>query len=97
MTDTPRPARTVDTHVHLWDPARTDWHPYLSTDQAQLGMGDVSAMRQFDVADCRAETGDWMAASPFRGVRPTGAQQSALPAPDAREMFATNAERIHRC
>ncbi|OBF11274.1 hypothetical protein [Mycobacterium sp. ACS4331] len=97
MTDTPRPARIVDTHVHLRHPARSDWYPDPSNDQAQLGMDDVSAMRRFVVADCRAETGDWMATSLFRGVRPTGAQQSALPAPDAREMFATNAERIHRC
>ena len=28
--DRPRPARIVDAHVHLWDPARTDWYPYLS-------------------------------------------------------------------
>ena len=25
-----RPARIVDAHVHLWDPAQTDWYPYLS-------------------------------------------------------------------
>ncbi len=24
------PTRVVDAHVHLWDPARTDWYPYLS-------------------------------------------------------------------
>ena len=27
---TAKPARVVDAHVHLWDPARTDWYPYLS-------------------------------------------------------------------
>ena len=27
---TTRPARIVDAHVHLWDPARTDWYPYLA-------------------------------------------------------------------
>ncbi len=24
------PTRVVDAHVHIWDPARTDWYPYLS-------------------------------------------------------------------
>lgn len=24
------PPRVVDAHVHLWDPARTDWYPYLA-------------------------------------------------------------------
>ena len=32
-----RPARIVDAHVHLWDPARTDWYPYLSGRQ-DIGM-----------------------------------------------------------
>ena len=27
---TAQPTRVVDAHVHLWDPARTDWYPYLS-------------------------------------------------------------------
>ena len=27
---TARPVRVVDAHVHIWDPARTDWYPYLS-------------------------------------------------------------------
>ena len=25
-----RPARIVDAHVHCWDPANTEWYPYLS-------------------------------------------------------------------
>ena len=32
---TERPTRVVDAHVHLWDPARTDWYPYLA--QAAAG------------------------------------------------------------
>jgi L-fuconolactonase len=54
-----RPARVVDAHVHLWDPARTDWYPYLSGRQ-QLDMGDVTGMaRRFDVATYRAESAGW--------------------------------------
>ena len=33
MTD--RPTRVVDAHVHLWDPARTDWYPYLARPPAR--------------------------------------------------------------
>lgn len=54
-----RPERVVDAHVHLWDPARTDWYPYLSGRQ-QLNMGDVSGMaRRFDVATYMAEAAGW--------------------------------------
>lgn len=53
------PTRVVDAHVHLWDPARTDWYPYLSGRQ-QLNMGDVSGMaRRFDVPTYRAESARW--------------------------------------
>jgi len=53
------PTRVVDAHVHLWDPARTDWYPYLSGRQ-QLNMGDVSGMaRRFDVPTHRAESARW--------------------------------------
>ena len=56
---TRRPARVVDAHVHLWDPARTDWYPYLSGRQ-QLDMGDVSGMaRRFDVPTYLAEAAGW--------------------------------------
>ena len=59
MTDRARPARIVDAHVHLWDPARTDWYPYLAGRQ-DIGMGDVSGMaRRFDVATYRAEAAGW--------------------------------------
>jgi predicted TIM-barrel fold metal-dependent hydrolase len=53
------PDRIVDAHVHLWDPARSDWYPYLGGGQ-DLGMGDVTGMaRRFDAATYRAEAGDW--------------------------------------
>ncbi|MGI8756660.1 MAG: amidohydrolase family protein [Acidimicrobiales bacterium] len=56
---TARPARIVDAHVHLWDPARTDWYPYLSGGQ-DVGMGDVTGMaRRFDVASYLAESAGW--------------------------------------
>jgi predicted TIM-barrel fold metal-dependent hydrolase len=56
---TVRPTRVVDAHVHLWDPARTDWYPYLSGRQ-QLDMGDVSGMaRRFDVPTYLAEAAGW--------------------------------------
>ena len=56
---TRRPTRVVDAHVHLWDPARTDWYPYLSGRQ-QLDMGDVSGMaRRFDVPTYLAESARW--------------------------------------
>lgn len=57
---TARPERIVDAHVHFWDPARTDWYPYLGGDRDRLGMGDVSGMaRRFDPATYRAEAPGW--------------------------------------
>ena len=56
---TTKPTRIVDAHVHLWDPARTDWYPYLSRPQ-QNGAGDASRMcRHFDVDTYQAETAGW--------------------------------------
>ncbi|HXZ62089.1 MAG TPA: amidohydrolase family protein [Acidimicrobiales bacterium] len=56
---TERPTRIVDAHVHIWDPARTDWYPYLEH-PPQRGAGDPSRMfRRFDVATYRAETAGW--------------------------------------
>ncbi|MHB8593764.1 MAG: amidohydrolase family protein [Acidimicrobiales bacterium] len=57
MTD--QPTRVVDAHVHLWDPARTDWYPYLSRPQEHAG-GDASRMsRRFDVDTYQAEAAQW--------------------------------------
>ena len=56
---TSRPTRIVDAHVHLWDPAHTDWYPYLGGQQ-DIGLGDVTGMaRRFDVATYRAEADGW--------------------------------------
>ncbi len=54
-----RPTRIVDAHVHLWDPARTEWYPYLSGGM-ELDMGDTTGMaRRFDVPTYRAEATGW--------------------------------------
>jgi L-fuconolactonase len=55
----PRPARIVDAHVHCWDPANTEWYPYLSGGMA-LDMGDTAGMnRRFDLATYRDESPGW--------------------------------------
>lgn len=72
MTD--RPYRIIDAHVHLWDPARTDWYPYLSTDQRQLNMGDVSGMcRRFDVDTYFGEAAGWNVVKLVNVAAATGA------------------------
>ncbi len=54
-----QPDRVVDAHVHLWDPARTDWYPYLARPPAG-GSGDASRMyRRFDADTYRTETANW--------------------------------------
>jgi len=56
---TARPQRIVDAHVHLWDPARSDWYPYLSHPPSQ-GPGDPSRMfRRFDIDTYRSESARW--------------------------------------
>jgi predicted TIM-barrel fold metal-dependent hydrolase len=53
------PTRIVDAHVHLWDPARTDWYPYLAH-PPEGGPGDTSRMyRPFDLATYRDESARW--------------------------------------
>jgi L-fuconolactonase len=56
---TTRPARVVDAHVHLWDPARTDWYPYLARPQAPESADASGMFRPFDVATYRAESAGW--------------------------------------
>lgn len=52
-------ARIVDAHVHFWDPARTDWYPYLSGAQ-ELDIGDISGMcRKFLPDTYLAESAAW--------------------------------------
>ena len=51
--------RIVDAHIHLWDPARADWYPYLAG-QRELDMGDVSGMcRRFDQPTYFFESANW--------------------------------------
>ena len=51
--------RVVDAHVHLWDPARADWYPYLAGMQ-ELNMGDISGMcRRFDQPIYFSEAAKW--------------------------------------
>jgi L-fuconolactonase len=51
--------RVVDAHVHLWDPARADWYPYLAGMQ-ELDMGDISGMaRRFDQPTYFSEAAGW--------------------------------------
>ncbi len=53
------PTRVVDAHVHIWDPARTDWYPYLAHPPTG-GAGDASRMfRRFDVDTYGAESARW--------------------------------------
>lgn len=52
------PTRVVDAHVHLWDPARTDWYPYLSRPPQGVPAG-AGMYRRFDVDSYRAEAAQW--------------------------------------
>ena len=62
MTDGEAPVHVVDTHVHLWDPARTDWYPYLSRPGREgggSGIGGSGMYRRFDADTYRAESAGW--------------------------------------
>jgi len=74
--------RIVDAHIHLWDPARTDWYPYLSGGQ-ELNMGDVSAMcRRFDAAIYLSESSRW----PVHKFVHVAAASSAFSAVETEEL-----------
>lgn len=49
---TEKPSRVIDAHVHLWDPGRPDWYPYLARSHPRMG-------RRFDVAGYRTESAGW--------------------------------------
>jgi predicted TIM-barrel fold metal-dependent hydrolase len=52
------PTRVVDAHVHLWDPARTDWYPYLARPPQGVPAG-AGMYRRFDVDTYRSEAARW--------------------------------------
>ncbi len=55
----PRIERVVDAHVHLWDPANTEWYPYLSG-LRDVGLGDLDRWaRYFDQKIYFAEAANW--------------------------------------
>ena len=55
---TERPARIIDAHIHLWDPARTDWYPYLSGRQ-DVKVDVSGSSRRFDVPTYLSESAGW--------------------------------------
>ena len=55
----PEIQRIVDAHIHLWDPANTEWYPYL-TGLRDVGMGDLSGWaRYFDQKIYLSESANW--------------------------------------
>jgi predicted TIM-barrel fold metal-dependent hydrolase len=53
-----QPTRVIDAHVHLWDPGRTDWYPYLARPPQGIPAG-AGMYRRFDVDTYRAEAAQW--------------------------------------
>lgn len=86
--------RIVDAHIHLWDPARADWYPYLAG-MRELDMGDISGMcRKFDQPTYFSESASWnvvkfvhvaAATAPYSGdeTRELDAMAGATGHPDA--------------
>lgn len=55
----PEIERVVDAHIHLWDPANTEWYPYL-TGLRDVGMGDLTGWaRYFDQKTYFSEAANW--------------------------------------
>ena len=49
----------IDAHVHLWDPARTDWYPYLGHAPRAPRVTPPRMHRRFDVGTYRTESAAW--------------------------------------
>lgn len=64
--------RVVDAHVHLWDPARTDWYPYLSGNQ-DIGMETAGMARRFDPEIHARESAGWNVEALVNVAAATGA------------------------
>ena len=56
---TEKPVRVIDAHVHIWDPARTDWYPYLKAGLSDVPGSSSGMNRLFDVAIYRSESSGW--------------------------------------
>jgi L-fuconolactonase len=51
--------RVVDAHMHMWDPANTEWYPYLSG-LRDVGVGDLDRWARFyDQKTYRSESANW--------------------------------------
>jgi L-fuconolactonase len=53
------PTRVVDAHVHIWDPARTDWYPYLAHPPKGAAAAGSGMYRAFSVDTYRGESARW--------------------------------------
>jgi L-fuconolactonase len=62
----PRPQRVIDAHIHLWDPARLDWYPYLARSAPRMA-------RRFDLTTYRLEAAGWNVTAVVNVAAATGA------------------------